>query len=176
MLLSLGLGDLVYVLEFTVFTNRAEHPVSSLFIVLKPTLGIFLWSLKGGGPGRITFLENCIIKLDYKSRIHFLLSIKKFIIYVLRNTHQKVVLKILIRKWVLANQRSELWFSHVKKMIRPIRIANDVFSHVRKIIRPIRSHRGVWVSRQNSRLFLQLAERRFAHIRGEKFFSKSFSR
>ena len=24
------------------------------------------------------------------------------------------------------------------------------------------------------RLFLQLAERRFAHIRGEKFFSKSF--
>ena len=27
---------------------------------------------------------------------------------------------------------------------------------------------------QNSRLFLQLAERRFAHIRGEKFFSKSF--
>ena len=31
-----------------------------------------------------------------------------------------------------------------------------------------------WVSRQNSRLFLQLAERRFAHIRGEKFFSKSF--
>ena len=36
------------------------------------------------------------------------------------------------------------------------------------------SHRGVWVSRQNSRLFLQLAEHRFAHIRGEKFFSKSF--
>ena len=30
-------------------------------------------------------------------------------------------------KWVLANQRSELWFSHVKKMIRPIRIANEVF-------------------------------------------------
>ena len=37
-----------------------------------------------------------------------------------------------IRKWVLANQRSELWFSHVKKMIRPIRIANDIFSRVRK--------------------------------------------
>ena len=50
----------------------------------------------------------------------------------------------------------------------------NVFSHMRKMIRPIRSHRGVWVSRQNSRLFLQLAERRFAHIRGEKFFSKSF--
>ena len=94
--------------------------------------------------------------------------------YILRNTHQKVVLWILIRKWVLANQRSELWFSHVKKMIRPIRITNDVFSHVRKMIRPIRSHRGVWVSRQNSRIFSQLAERRFAHIRGEKFFSKSF--
>ena len=42
-------------------------------------------------------------------------------------------------------------------MIRPIRIANDVFSRVRKMIRPIRSHRGVWVSRQNSRLLLQLA-------------------
>ena len=42
-------------------------------------------------------------------------------------------------------------------MICPIRIANDVFSRVRKMIRPIRSHRGVWVSRQNSRLLLQLA-------------------
>ena len=38
----------------------------------------------------------------------------------------------MIRKWVLANQRSDLWFSHVKKKMRPIRIANDVFSHVRK--------------------------------------------
>ena len=80
----------------------------------------------------------------------------------------------VVRKWVLANQRSELWFSHVKKMIRPIRIANDVFSHVRKMIRPIRSHKGVWVSRQNSRLLLQLAERRFTHIPGEKFSSKGF--
>ena len=44
-----------------------------------------------------------------------------------------------------------------KKMIRPIRIANNVFSRVKKIIRPIRSHRGVWVSRQNFRLLLQLA-------------------
>ena len=34
-------------------------------------------------------------------------------------------------------------------------------------------HRGVWVSRQNSRLFLQLAERRF-DIQREKFYSKSF--
>ena len=65
-------------------------------------------------------------------------------------------------------------FTREKKMIRPITIAKDVFSHVRKIIRLIRSHRGVRVSRQNSLLFLQLAERRFAHIRGEKFFSKSF--
>ena len=32
-----------------------------------------------------------------------------------------------------------------------------MFSHVKKMIRPIRSHRGVWVSRQNSRLLLQLA-------------------
>ena len=42
-------------------------------------------------------------------------------------------------------------------MIRPIRIANDVFSRVRKMIRPTKSHRGVWVSRQNSRLLLPLA-------------------
>ena len=98
--------------------------------------------------------------------------ISRFIIYILRKAHQKVAQ--MIRKWVLANKRSDLWFSHVKKMMRPIRITNDVFSHVRKMIRPIRSHRGVWVSRQNSRLFLQLSERRFAHIRGEKFFSKSF--
>jgi len=32
-----------------------------------------------------------------------------------------------------------------------------IFSRVRKMIRPIGSHRGVWVSRQNSRLLLQLA-------------------
>ena len=33
-----------------------------------------------------------------------------------------------------------------------------MFFHVwEKMIRPIRSHRGVWVSRQNSRLLLQLA-------------------
>ena len=29
--------------------------------------------------------------------------------------------------WVLANQRSKQWFSHVNKMIGPIKIANDVF-------------------------------------------------
>ena len=41
-----------------------------------------------------------------------------------------------------SSQRSERCFSHVKKMIPPIRIANDVFSPVRKMIRPIISHRG----------------------------------
>lgn len=56
MLLSLSLAHLVYVLDFTVFTNRAEHPVSSLFIVVKPILGLFLWSLTGGGPGGGNFL------------------------------------------------------------------------------------------------------------------------
>ena len=61
-----------------------------------------------------------------------------------------------------------------EKMIRPIRIANDVFSRVRKMIRPIRSYRGVWVSRQNYRLLLQLAAR-FAHIQREKFYSEFFS-
>ena len=62
MLLSLGLGHLVFVLDLTVFTNRAEHPVSSLFIVFKPILGLFVWSVTGGGPrGGLTFFENCII-------------------------------------------------------------------------------------------------------------------
>ena len=53
-------------------------------------------------------------------------------------------------------------------MIRPIRIANDVFSRVRKMIRPIRNHRGVFVSRQNSRLLLQLAA---PHTFNEKSFT-----
>ena len=44
-----------------------------------------------------------------------------------------------------------------EKNDRSIRIANDVFSRVTKMIRPIRSHRGVRVSRQNSRFLLQLA-------------------
>ena len=100
---------------------------------------------------------------------------RPFIIYILRNTHQKAMLEIFVRRLVLANQRSERWFSHVKKMIRPIRIANDVFSRVRKMIRPIRSHRGVWVSRQNSRLLLQLAAPLRTHST-RKVYSKSISR
>ena len=44
-------------------------------------------------------------------------------------------------------------FTREKKTLSPIRIANDVFSRVRKMVRPIKSHRGVWVLRQNSRLF-----------------------
>ena len=55
------------------------------------------------------------------------------------------------------SEEQTTWFSRVKKMIRPIRIAKDVISHVRKMICPIRSDRGVRVSRQNSRLLLQLA-------------------
>ena len=77
-----------------------------------------------------------------------------FIIYILINTHQKAMLQIFVRKLVLAHQRSKQWFSHVKKMIRPIRIVNDVFSRVRKMIHPIRSHRGVWVSHQNFSPFI----------------------
>ena len=100
---------------------------------------------------------------------------RPFIIYILRNTHQKAMSEIFVRRLVLANQRSERWFSHVKKMIRPIRIANDVFSRVRKMIRPVRSHRGVWVSRQNSRLLLQLAAPLRTHST-RKVYSKSISR
>ena len=61
------------------------------------------------------------------------------------------------------------------KMIRPIRIANDVFSRVKKMIRIIISHRGVSVSRQNSRLLLQLAAPLRTHsttkVLLEEFFS-----
>ena len=56
-----------------------------------------------------------------------------------------------------SEERTMVFTGEKKKMIRPIRIANDVFSRARTMIRPIRSHRGVWVSRQNSRLLLQLA-------------------
>ena len=52
MLLSLGLGNLVYVLDFTVFTSRAEHPVSSLFIILKRIPQVFFyghWQVGGQG-------------------------------------------------------------------------------------------------------------------------------
>ena len=40
--------------------------------------------------------------------------------------------KIFSRKRVLANQRSERCFSQVRKIVRPIRVANNVFSHVKK--------------------------------------------
>ena len=57
------------------------------------------------------------------------------------NAHRNPMLQSFKRKWVVANQTSERWFSYVKKMIRPIKIANDVFSRVRKMILPIRSQR-----------------------------------
>ena len=75
----------------------------------------------------------------------------------------------------ISSSQSEEWtmvFTREKWYVQSE--SRTMFFHVRKMIRPMRSHRGVRVSRQNSRLFLQLAERRFAHIRGEKFFSKSF--
>ena len=59
---------------------------------------------------------------------------------------------------ISSSQREERTMVFTReKMIRPIRIANDVFSRVKRMIRPIRSHRGVWVSRQNFRLLLQYA-------------------
>ena len=77
----------------------------------------------------------------------------------------------------MSSRQSEEWtmvFTREKKWDGQSESRKMFFSHVRKMIRPNRIHRGVWVSRQNSLLFLQLAERRFALIRGEKFFSKSF--
>ena len=79
MLLSLDIADLVYVLDFTVFTNRVEHPVSSLFIILKPILGLFLWSLTGGRPGRVTFSENCIINCNAKPESFFVIQYLKIL-------------------------------------------------------------------------------------------------
>ena len=61
------------------------------------------------------------------------------IIYILRNTHQKAVVNFHTQT-SSSHQRSERCFSHVKKKIRPIRIANDVnFT----MIRLIRSRRCV---------------------------------
>lgn len=79
MLLSLGIAHLVYVLDFTVFTNRAEHPVSSWYIILKPILGLFLWPLTGGGPGRVTFFENCIINEIKKPESFFVIQYQKIL-------------------------------------------------------------------------------------------------
>ena len=58
---------------------------------------------------------------------------------------------MFVRKLVLANQRSERWFSHVKKMIRPIRIANDVFSRVRKTVMEWNSFVCFTVDKENGR-------------------------
>ena len=64
---------------------------------------------------------------------------------VLKNPARYTDWEILfVHKLVLANQSSERWFSNEKK--------NDTSNQ-----KPIRSHRGVRVSRQNSRLSLQLA-------------------
>lgn len=49
------------------------------------------------------------------------------IVYIPRNSHQKAMSEVFVRKLVVANQRSQRWFSLVKK----------------KKIRPIRIHRGV---------------------------------
>ena len=63
--------------------------------------------------------------------------------------------QILIRKWVLANQRNERCFSHVRKMIRQIRIKHEVFFHAcKKMTRPIKVYR---VSFQNSPLLQAFA-------------------
>ena len=59
-----------------------------------------------------------------------------------------------------------------KKMVRPIKIANDVFSRVRNMVRPIRSHRGVSL-RQNSHLLLAALLRTHStrNVFLEEFFS-----
>ena len=104
------------------------------------------------------------------------------IIYILRNTHQKAMSYILIHKWIPSNQMSEWWFSHEKKMIPPIRIANNVFfffffSRMRKMICPIRRHRSVWVSHRNSPLLKALAAySALCSTDSQSFNEKSFSR
>ena len=84
-------------------------------------------------------------------------------------------------EWVLANQRSERCFSHMKKKrIRPIRSANDISSCVREMIRPMKSQSDVWVSRQNSCLLHVQATQDFAHIQRENLYveaiKQSFNR
>ena len=77
-----------------------------------------------------------------------------------------------------SQSESEQWFSHVKKMIRPIRIASDVFFTCEK------NH----TSNQKPQRSVSFApkflpfigacslQRPFADIQREKFFSKYFSR
>ena len=48
---------------------------------------------------------------------------------------------------------------------------NDTSNQNREMIRPIRSHRGVWVSHQNSRLLLQFAAPLRTHSTRNVFFS-----
>ena len=67
-------------------------------------------------------------------------------------------------------------FTREKKMIRPIRMANDVFSRVRKMIRPESEAREVCEFRAKIPAFYCSLQRRFAHMQREKFYSKSFSR
>ena len=52
----------------------------------------------------------------------------------------------------------------------PIRIANDVFSHVRKMIRPIRSHRGV----KQTKLFHSIYEMFFTFLTRKNSLRKTF--
>ena len=61
-----------------------------------------------------------------------------------------------------------------QKMICPIRITNNVFSFMRKMIRPIRSHRGVWVSCQNSCL-ISLAAPLHRHSMKKVYLKEFFS-
>ena len=67
--------------------------------------------------------------------------VSQFIIYVLRNTHHYVV---NFRSQISSSKSEERTMVFTReKMIRPIRLANDVLSRVRKMIGPIRSHRGM---------------------------------
>ena len=60
------------------------------------------------------------------------MSIILLLTYILRYSHREAMSQSFKGKRVLANQRSERYFSYVKKMIGPIRIAYDDFSRMRR--------------------------------------------
>ena len=99
------------------------------------------------------------ITLSGLSLINWTPAVRICIYYIHTEKYSPKSYVVNFRTQISFSQSEErtMVFTREKKMIRPIRIANDVFSRVTKMIRPIRSHRGVWVSRQNSRLLLQLA-------------------
>ena len=72
------------------------------------------------------------------------LMTNKYVYYKHTEKYSPKSYVVNFRKQISSSQSEERTMVFTRaKMIRPIKIANDVFSRGRKMIRPIRSHRGV---------------------------------